>query len=108
MPAADLIGLVRLEAVERKLVLLGIDRDGGDAEFGRGAEHADRDFRAVGDQQAADTSSHRSPNVALHNIGNGPKIKALAWSWRPLCGGLLHRNVRAAQTAKSPQSFATG
>ena len=55
---ADLIGLVRLEAVQRELVLLGIDRDGLDAELGRRAEDADRDLRAVGDEQAAEGRSH--------------------------------------------------
>ena len=47
---ADLIGLVRLEAVQRELVLLGIDRDRRNAQFGRGAEHADGDFAAIGDE----------------------------------------------------------
>ena len=36
--------------VQRVLVGLGIDRDGLDAEFAAGANHAQRDFPAVGDQ----------------------------------------------------------
>ena len=56
---ADLIGLVRLEAMERELVLLGIDRDGGDAQFRRGPEHPDRDLGAVGHQKAAEGRGHR-------------------------------------------------
>ena len=47
---ADLIGFVGLEAMQRELVFLRIDRDRADAEFGRRAEHADRDLRPVGDQ----------------------------------------------------------
>jgi hypothetical protein len=41
---ADLIGLVGLEAVEGKLVLLGIDGHGRDAQFRGGAENADGNF----------------------------------------------------------------
>ena len=55
---ADLIGLVGLEAVQGELVLLGIDGDGRDAELGRGAEDADGDLGAVGDEQAAEGRTH--------------------------------------------------
>ena len=55
---ADLIGLVGLEAVERELVLLGIDRDRRDAEFGGRAENSDGDLGAVGDEQAAEGHGH--------------------------------------------------
>jgi hypothetical protein len=54
LAATDLIGFVRLESVQRELVLLGIDRDGADAELGRRAKDADRDLGTVGDQQALD------------------------------------------------------
>ena len=47
---ADLIGLVRLEAMEGEFVLFRIDRDGGDAELGRRTEHADRDLGTIGHQ----------------------------------------------------------
>ena len=49
--APDLIGLVRLEAMQRELVLLGVDRDRLDAELRRRAKDADRDFAAVGDEE---------------------------------------------------------
>ena len=51
---ADLIGLVRLEAVQGDLVLLGEHRDGAAAELVGGAEHADGDLRAVGDEDFLD------------------------------------------------------
>ena len=53
-PAPDLVGLVGLEAVQRELVLLGLDRDGLDAELVGGAEHADGDLGAVGDEDLGD------------------------------------------------------
>ena len=53
-PAADLVGFVRLEAVQRMFVLFGPDRDGLDAELVGGAEHADGDFGAVGDEDLGD------------------------------------------------------
>ena len=55
---ADQIGLVGLEAVQREAVLLGVDRDGADAELVGGAQHADGDFAAVGDEEAADPLRH--------------------------------------------------
>ena len=51
---ADEVRLVRLEAVERELVLLGVAGDGLDVELVRGAENADRDFAAVGDEDLLD------------------------------------------------------
>ena len=56
LAAADPVGLVGLEPVQGELVLLGIDRDGLDAELGRGPEHPDRDLGAVGGEQAADAA----------------------------------------------------
>ena len=50
---ADAIGLVGLEAMQRKLVLFGIDGDGALAEFGRRAHDADGDLAAVGNQYLA-------------------------------------------------------
>ncbi len=55
----DLVGLVRLEPVEGELVLLGEDRHGGAAELVGGAEDADGDLRAVGDEDLGDR--HASP-----------------------------------------------
>ncbi len=49
-PGADTIGLVGLEPVQRELVLLGIDRDRALAELVGGAQDADGDLAAVGDQ----------------------------------------------------------
>ena len=53
LAAADEIGLVRLGPVQRKAVLLRIDRDRADAEFGGGPHDADRDLAPIRDQQAA-------------------------------------------------------
>jgi hypothetical protein len=47
---ADLIGFVRLEAVQRKLVLFGKDRKCSNSKFGCRTEHANRNFRAIGDE----------------------------------------------------------
>ena len=51
---ADEIRFVGLEAVEREAVFVGVDRDGADAELVGGAEDADRDLAAVGDEQFGD------------------------------------------------------
>ena len=51
---ADLIGLVRLEAMEGDLVLLGEDRNGAAAKLIGGAHHTDGDFRAIGDEDFLD------------------------------------------------------
>ncbi len=44
---ADHVGLVGFETVEGEAVLLGIDSDGSQSQFIRGAENADSDFAAV-------------------------------------------------------------
>jgi hypothetical protein len=44
---ADEVGFVGLEAVHAEPVLLREDRDGADAQFGRGAEDADGDLRSI-------------------------------------------------------------
>jgi len=51
---ADQIGFVRFEAVERKLVMLRIDGDGGNSQLGGGAKDADRDLPPVGHEQTAE------------------------------------------------------
>ena len=51
---ADLIRLVGLEPVHGVAVLVRIHRDGRDAQFVGGAERADRDFAAVGDEDLVD------------------------------------------------------
>jgi len=55
---ADLVGLVRLEPVHRIAVFIGVDRNRVDSEFIGGAERADGDLSAVGDQHFGD---HRAP-----------------------------------------------
>ena len=42
---------VRLARVERRGIVVGVDGDGPPPQLGGGAEHADRDLPAVGDQQ---------------------------------------------------------
>ena len=44
---ADEVGLVRLEAVQRKAVFFGIDGDGAQAQFVGGAQNANSDFAAI-------------------------------------------------------------
>ena len=51
---AHQIGLVGLEAVQGEPILVGVDRDGADAEFVRRPENADRDFAAIGDEEFGD------------------------------------------------------
>ena len=51
---ADAVGLVGLEAVQGEAVFVRVDGDGADAQLVGGAEDADGDFAAIGDQQLAD------------------------------------------------------
>jgi hypothetical protein len=59
---SDLIGFVGFEAMERELVLLCIDGDRVEAEFGRRAEHTNGDFAAIGDQKSRDFGHASSPH----------------------------------------------
>ena len=59
-PHPDFVGLIRLEAVQRKAVLVGVNGDRLDAQFCCATKHADRDFRAVGNEQLADGLGRRS------------------------------------------------
>ena len=51
---ADAVGLVGLEAVQGEAVFVRIDGDRADAQLVGGAEDANGDLAAVGDQQLAD------------------------------------------------------
>ena len=48
---ADQVRLVRLETMDRKPVLLGVDGHGAETQLGSRAKNADGNFAAVGDQQ---------------------------------------------------------
>jgi len=73
----DLVGLVRLLPVDRIAVVVGIDRHGPRPQLGGGAEAANGDLAAVGDQ---DLAEHRTPRfLALA----APTLPGLA----PLPGG---------------------
>jgi hypothetical protein len=63
-PLADAVGLVRLEAVEAELVLLGVDGDGALAQLGRRAHDADGDLATVGDQDLLELGHGRLPLAA--------------------------------------------
>ena len=52
-PVADAVAFIGLEPVQREAVLVRVDRDRADAEFGGGAKDADRDLAPVRDQQLA-------------------------------------------------------
>ena len=58
LAAADQVSLVGLGPVQRKAVLLRIDADVADAQFAGRAHDSDRDFSAIGDEQATDASQH--------------------------------------------------
>ena len=63
--AADLVGLVGLEAVQRELVLLGEDPDGLDPKLVRRAKNPDGDLRAVRDENLPDFRQIRPPSAKL-------------------------------------------
>ena len=48
------LGLVGAHRVQRPGLVLGIDGDGAQAHLGSGADHAQRDLAAIGDEQGAD------------------------------------------------------
>ena len=52
--AANLVGLVRLEAVQREAVFVSVNGDSSNAEFVSGSKNPDGDFGPVGDEQFAD------------------------------------------------------
>jgi hypothetical protein len=51
----DEIAFVRLEPVQRETVLVRIDGNGADAEFGRRTKHPDGDLPAIGHQQCLES-----------------------------------------------------
>lgn len=51
---ADQVAFIGLEAMQREAVFLRIHRHGAHVQLGGGAHHADRDFRAVRDQDGLD------------------------------------------------------
>jgi hypothetical protein len=55
---ADQIGFVGLETMQGELVFFGVDRNGPDAKFGRGAEDPDGNFRPVGDEESFERLRH--------------------------------------------------
>ena len=56
---ADAIGFIGLEAVQGEAVFMRVDGDRADAEFVGGAEDANGDLAAVGDQQLLDGPGNR-------------------------------------------------
>ena len=62
---ADQIRLVGLEAMQREAIFLREHRDGADAEFERGALHANGNLAAIGDEDALDAPglSHETVRV---------------------------------------------
>ena len=74
-PDVDFNAAEHLYSMEGEAVLMGVDRDGADAEFMRRPEHADRDLAAIGDEE----------------LGDGPHG----------LGGLLGRRGRGASGART-------
>lgn len=71
----ELIGFVRFESVHGKPVLLCVDRDRAELQFGRGAEDPRGDFAAIGDEEFADgLDAHDRP----HSGVGGPISKDFA------------------------------
>ena len=48
---SDFVGFIGFEAMHREAVFVGVNGDGGNAQFGGGAKDANRNFRAVGDEK---------------------------------------------------------
>jgi hypothetical protein len=51
---AEAIGLIRRENMQSGTIGVGVDGDGGDAEFATGADDAKRDLAAIGDEDFLD------------------------------------------------------
>jgi hypothetical protein len=62
---ADLVALVRLQAVHRVAILRHVDPDAADAELVGRAEGTDRDLAAIGDKQALDHPHVRNTPAML-------------------------------------------
>ncbi len=74
---ADQISLVGFVAMQRQLILLGIDRHRADAELRAGPEDADGDLAAVGRHDLLEFFyCHKNPP----QIPSGPKIR---WRYNP-------------------------
>ena len=75
--AADLIALVRLEAVEGQLVLLRPDRHRPEPELVGGAEHANGDFGSVGDENLTDGQGTLPFEQGARLIADRPECSTL-------------------------------
>ena len=63
---ADAVGLVGFEAVQGEAILVGVQRDGANAQLMRGAEDADGDLAAVGDEQLLDRRGGCGGRILRH------------------------------------------
>ena len=64
----QLISLVRLEAMDREPVFIGVDRHGAQAQLRRRAEDTDGDFTAVGHQQLAERAEAARQREELNGL----------------------------------------
>ena len=71
-PLADLIRLIRLEAVQRVAVFMRVDGDRADAKFVSGSENSDGDFTTIGNEQLAD-GLHAAGVFIFWGAGIGPQ-----------------------------------
>src|SRR5690606_28393521 len=99
-PFTDPVCLVRLEAVERELVLLRVDGDRALPEFVCRPHHANRDLAAIGDQDLVETLHGEGSRI--HAAGTLLRAAACAmrkWLqdirlWCPLWTGCLPETMR--------------
>src|SRR5262249_47387622 len=103
---ANAIGLVGLEAVQRKAVLVRVESDVAQPEFVAGAEDADGDLAAVGDHELAERSDRRRClrhwSVVLCSVSFGlfPSLAARGRALPASGGSLTQYKVRSVTTQR--------
>src|SRR5688572_23199917 len=108
--AADLIRLVGLETVQRKLVLFGEEADRFQPEFVCGAENPDGDLRPVGDQKLADSRQPSPPGTKSSHLKGAMlqcnrTVRFCGQGERALMSRVTHRGGGGSM-ASAPYGFA--
>ena len=108
---ADLVRLIRLEAVQCVPVLIGVDRDRPNPQLVRRAEHADRNFGPVGNEQLGDggyvgVSDGSQHGGVLTNIEESSIVRPDALGWQASgCFASKLQNWGALLKSRKRQSF---